>query len=955
MAGLILAHHWQTSPLGPPHRWPSSLKTVTGMMLLSSVPIVLLWGEDGIMIYNDAYSAFAGARHPGLLGSAVREGWNEVSEFNDHVMTVCLGGGTLAFKNQELTLHRHGRPEQVWMNLDYSPVLDEHGTPAGVIAIVVETTDKVLADRRLHESERRLRAFTSAASDVIYRMSPDWKELWAIEGRDVPSAWPLPNATWLETYVPPEDRQSLAKTIADSVRGKKILQLEHRVLRSDGSIRWASTRAVPILDDDGNIVDWFGASSDITARRTADARREMLLRVTAAIESHDDPEALAGQICRLLGETLQVSRVGYGIVDPIANALTLSHDWAAPGVKRLAPSISLHSVGLFMDDIRRGASVAVADASTDPRLAAYGTGFAEYASRAFVDVPVMEGQEAVALFFVSDAAPRAWLPEDLDLIKETAARMRTAIERKRAERALQELAASLEAQVAERTRERDRVWRNSQDLSVILDESGAFVAVNPAITRVLGWSEADMLGRSIFDFIVAEDAALTRAAQTAGAPETPRSVVNRYRCRDGGLRWISWTAITEQDRTYASGRDITAEKEAADALAASEAALRQAQKMEAVGQLTGGLAHDFNNILAGIGGSLELIQTRLVQGRFDELDRFITAAQGATKRAAALTHRLLAFSRRATLDPRPLDINRLVAGMQDLIARSVGPSITVQVVLAAELWATLADAGQLENALLNLSLNARDAMPDGGRLMIETANTWLDDRAGRPLDLPPGQYVALGVSDTGTGMTPDIVERAFDPFFTTKPLGQGTGLGLSMIYGFARQSGGSARIYSELGQGSCVRIYLPRHHGPDIAAVDDEVAPVRIPRATKGQTILVVDDEPLVRLFVTEVLQELGYAVLEGEDGPSGLRVLSAAARIDLLITDVGLPNGMNGRQLADSARRARPGLNVLFITGYAENAALNHGHLAPGMQVITKPFGMETLAMRVRELVGSD
>jgi signal transduction histidine kinase/PAS domain-containing protein len=387
-------------------------------------------------------------------------------------------------------------------------------------------------------------------------------------------------------------------------------------------------------------------------------------------------------------------------------------------------------------------------------------------------------------------------------------------------------------------------------------------------------------------------------------------------------------------------------------LMATEEALRQSQKMEAVGQLTGGIAHDFNNLLAGISGSLDLIGNRIAQGRYGDIERFSMAAQHAAKRAAALTHRLLAFSRRQTLDPKPTSPNRLIRDMEDLIRRTVGPSIEVEVVASAGLWSTLVDPHQLENALLNLCINARDAMPAGGRLTIETANRWMDDRAAKPLDLPAGQYVSLCVSDTGQGMAPEVVERAFEPFFTTKPIGMGTGLGLSMIYGFARQSGGQVRIYSEPGQGAMVCIYLPRYAGdvPDAETAPEAEA---LPRAQDGETVLVVDDEPTVRLLVAEVLHELGYHAIEAGDGPSGLRILQSNARIDLLVTDVGLPGGLNGRQLADAARQHRPDLKVLFITGYAENAVVGNGLLETGMHVMTKPFEMDALSKRIGELIG--
>ena len=384
-----------------------------------------------------------------------------------------------------------------------------------------------------------------------------------------------------------------------------------------------------------------------------------------------------------------------------------------------------------------------------------------------------------------------------------------------------------------------------------------------------------------------------------------------------------------------------------------EDALRQSQKMEAVGQLTGGLAHDFNNLLTGITGSLELLQIRVAQGRSADFDRYVSAAQGAARRAAALTHRLLAFSRRQTLDPKATDVNKLVVGMEELIRRTVGPAIAIEVVGAPGLWPALVDSFQLENSLLNLCINARDAMPDGGRITIETANKWLDDRGAKERDLSPGQYLSLCVTDTGTGMSPEVIAKAFDPFFTTKPIGQGTGLGLSMIYGFARQSGGQVRIYSEVGQGTTMCIYLPRHYGSAEQA-GETTGVSTISRAEQGETVLVVDDEPTVRMLVTEVLGDLGYTAIEAADSAAGLKVLQSDVRIDLLVTDVGLPGGMNGRQMADAGRITRPDLKVLFITGYAENAVLSHGHLEPGMQVLTKPFAVDVIAARIKGMIGS-
>jgi nitrogen-specific signal transduction histidine kinase/CheY-like chemotaxis protein len=398
--------------------------------------------------------------------------------------------------------------------------------------------------------------------------------------------------------------------------------------------------------------------------------------------------------------------------------------------------------------------------------------------------------------------------------------------------------------------------------------------------------------------------------------------------------------------------DISERVEREIRLAEAEEALRQAQKMEAVGQLTGGIAHDFNNLLTGVIGSLDLLKRKLDMGKVDQLERHADVALASANRAAALTHRLLAFSRRQPLDPKPVAANALVRGMEELLRRTIGESIELGFSLENALWPTLCDAHQLENAILNLAINARDAMPGGGTLTIETCNAELDEADVRQqAGLEPGDYVCVAVSDTGTGMPPDVIARAFEPFFSTKPIGQGTGLGLSMIYGFAQQSGGYLRIRSEVDSGTTVSIFLPRHHANPVTATGPAATAPAIPRAHAGETILVVEDEAAVRALVVEVLTELGYHVLEAEDGPEGLKVLVSDARIDLLVTDVGLP-GINGRQLADAARDRRRGLKVLFMTGYAGKDADAGDFLEAGMELITKPFAVDDLAQRVRAMI---
>ncbi|MBC9741893.1 response regulator [Pseudomonas syringae] len=508
------------------------------------------------------------------------------------------------------------------------------------------------------------------------------------------------------------------------------------------------------------------------------------------------------------------------------------------------------------------------------------------------------------------------------------------------------------ARLEQRTLELDTFWQISPDPLAILDFNGIFLRVNPAWTALLGHPEQELLGTSIMTLLHPDDVSNTQNALKHTVNHVLPLFENRYQHVDGSYHWFGWTAAPGNGIIFALGKHLTHEKDRIKALRIAEEALIQSQKMEAVGQLTGGLAHDFNNLLMGVTGNMELLLSRIRQERFTELDRYINAALEGSRRAASLTHRLLAFSRRQTLAPKATDIDLLVAGMDELIRRTVGPAIDMQVNASRGLWATLVDPHQLENSLLNLCINAKDAMPDGGKLLIQTGNRHLTAVTATKYQLPAGRYVELSVSDTGTGMSNDVMARAFDPFFTTKPTGMGTGLGLSMIYGFARQSGGGVYITSKVGEGSKVCILLPMHEGEAETVVFDD-SPLQVPASsTSDETILVVDDEPAVRLLIAELLEDLGYIVLQAERGADALAILQSKAAIDLLITDVGLPGGMNGRQVADAARDVRPDLKILFVTGYAENAALAHDTLEPGMHVLPKPFAIAELIGRVTELL---
>lgn len=550
---------------------------------------------------------------------------------------------------------------------------------------------------------------------------------------------------------------------------------------------------------------------------------------------------------------------------------------------------------------------------------------------------------------------RRWIARSAEIVKDAQGRpvlMRGVVqdvtERHESRRALQALNATLEQRVEQRTRERDRLWRLATEVMVITDLEGRVEAVNPAWHALLGWTEAHLLGRQLLDFVLDEDRQLSAVQMTRmGQGQVLTRFENRWLHKDGSQRTLSWSAVPHEGFIHAVGRDVTAVRE-------SEQRLRHSQKMEAIGQLTGGIAHDFNNMLQGITGALEVMRRRVAKGQVNDLERFMDSATQSAQRAASLVQRLLAFSRRQSLDLRAVDVNALIGSMEELMARTLGEQILLRLDLATDACAAFGDESQLESAILNLAINARDAMPHGGELHLSTRNTRLSEQEAQNFEgLQPGPYLALSVRDTGTGMPADVLAQAFDPFFTTKPLGQGTGLGLSMIYGFAQQAGGHARIDSTPGHGTTVTLLLP-HASADTdtaaAPLPPDAEPPALPQG-QGEVVLVVEDDPGVRLLVLDVLHEMGYRTLQAPDGRAALPLLRSDTRIDLLVSDVGLP-GVNGRQLAEIARLHRPALRVLFMTGYSEYATHRARFLGDNMAMIAKPFRVDELAHRIRHML---
>jgi PAS domain S-box-containing protein len=689
---------------------------------------------------------------------------------------------------------------------------------------------------------------------------------------------------------------------------------------------------------------------------------------TPAEAAFDDIARLAAQICA----------VPIALVSLVSDARQWFKSEIGLGVRETSRDVSICATA-----IRHGDLFVVPDLARDRR----------FADNLLVTRPphvrfyagaVLRTPEGVPLgtVCVLDHAPR---PQGLDegqafTLKVLARQVMTQMQLRRAiaerEQALIEQDEALAA--LRESQERFRVIANSAPVPMwVTSAAGPREFVNFAYLQFLGVTYDEAL---VFDWrtrLHPDDLPRILNEQVAGESSGKTFTLEaRYTGGDGELRWLRSISQPrfgphgERNGFIGIAHDITTSKQAehdlqdmnrlleervAGALtkhAEIEDVLRQSQKMEAVGQLTGGIAHDFNNLLAGIVGSLDLMRMRIAQGRSEDIGRYLEGAMNSANRAASLTHRLLAFSRRQPLDPKPVDANELITSIEDLLRRTTGPAVQIELGLEAGLWSTLCDPNQLENAILNLVINARDAMPDGGHLRIDTSNVGLEDaEAAVGGGIAAGPYICIGVSDTGVGIDPAVIDKVFDPFFTTKPLGQGTGLGLSMIYGFAKQSEGHATIHSEFGNGTNVRVYLPRHYDraePEAPKHASHAAP-----QPGSETVLVVEDEAIVRQLVVEVLEDLGHRVIEAGDGPSGLKILQSHEPIALLITDVGLP-GMNGRQLADAGRERRPGLKVMFITGYAESAMLSSGRLDPGMAVVTKPFAVAALEDHIRQILAS-
>jgi PAS domain S-box-containing protein len=769
-----------------------------------------------------------------------------------------------------------------------------------------------------------------------------------------------------------------AASLLERVKSGETLRDEHVQMRcKDGTTKDVVINSSPLFVD-GKFVCTRSSMRDVTAQWSIEGhlrgeaeKWEILHRTGVTLAGELDLERVIQTVTdaavQLAGA--QFGAFFYNVVDSAGDSFML-HTLSGAPREAFANFPMPRATALFGPTFRGEGTIRIDDVLAHPdygKSAPYhGMPKGHLPVRSYLAVPVMarEGKVLGGLFF-GHSTPGVFTHRDELVVGGIAAQAAIAMDNaqlfgqsQKAQAQLRQLNDELEQRVAERTHDLGRSELQFKELVsgvvdyaiYMLDVDGHIVSWNAGAERIKGYSKAEAIGKHFSMFYTAEDRekrapqdALTMAA-TLGKYEA-----EAWRVRKGGQRF--WASVVI-DAIYSEAgavvgfakvtRDLTERR-------AIEEQLRQSQKMEAIGQLTGGVAHDFNNLLTVIVGNLETIW-RHAPPADGKLRRAIDQVTRGAQRAVTLTQQLLAFSRRQPLNPKPTDINRLVGGMSDLVRRTIGENIAVETVLAGGLWRVEIDAHQLESALLNLAVNARDAMPEGGKLTIETANAHLDEGyADRYPELTPGQYVALCVTDTGTGMSADVIAHAFEPFYTTKPIGQGTGLGLSQVYGFVKQSGGHVKLYSEVGQGTTVKIYLPRMTGAD--AEEEQTPFTSPPTGGRHEVILVVEDDDDVRLFTIESLRDLGFTVREASDGPSALKQLEQFADVQLLFTDVGLP-GMNGAQLVAAARAMRPDIKVLFTTGYARNAIVHQGRLDPGVELITKPFTRVQLASRIRDVL---
>lgn len=891
VAEILATIDFEATPIGARDTWDPALESVAALIFDSRFPMFIAWGDELTFLYNDAYSKILGEKHPSAFAMRFKDIWAEIWADILPLIDSAMKGEATYSEDLPLIMNRAGYDERSWFTFSYSPIRDRDGTVRGMFCAATETTQRVLLEQR--------QGFHLALEEALKHIGEPL-DVMAAATETLGKALGIARVG----YASIDEDQEHILVERDWTDGR-IGSVAGRYRMNDfgeeviAALKRGEVVSIDDIDADARVAGVAAASHAVGSRTTLAVPLIKNERFWAMFFLHHpvphrwtpDEIALATEVAERTWSAVERAR---------------SEAEKAQYTQRLD----------FLDALGKATStLRDADAILDVTTGMLGR-YLQASSCAYADMDEDEDGFTIRGDWAAPGAPHITGRYSLKDFGKLA--------------------------VAELSNGRPLVINDNLS-EIDPEEAATFQEIGITATICMP---------------LVKDGKLTALmAVHHGRPHrwTPhelsvvREVTDRSWAHVERVRSEAELRASQAELLRANERLEAAVVERTQELMAAEESLRHAQKMEAVGQLTGGLAHDFNNLLAGMLGSLEAIRSRLEQGRLSDIDRYLTASIGAAKRGASLTQRMLAFSRRQTLAPKPTDVNTLVSSMEELVRRTIGPAVALEVVQMSDPWPALVDEGQLESALLNLCINGRDAMPDGGVLTIETANCWVDARASSKLGLAEGEYVLISVADTGTGMDAETIARAFDPFYTTKPLGEGTGLGLSMVWGFAGQSGGTVRLDSQLGKGTTVSVYLPRFSGavdPQLKLVGEDKSALAVAAA---HVVLLVDDEPLIRMVTAEHLEDLGYVVVEAGDARQAIKHLETDRKFDLLLTDVGLPHGMNGRQLADIARETRRDLPVIFITGYAENAVLNHGHLQPKMEILTKPFDMDVLARRVK------
>lgn len=934
---LMRRHDWSTSSLGLSDSWPPSVRGALQLMLASRFPMFVAWGPDLTFLYNDSYAQLLGNRHPSAFGQPFAEVWPEVWSNIQPLVNKALEGEATLGENMRLVLMRNGYPESSWWTFSYGPILDDDGISQGLFCTCIETTIQVRAERR-QALRQSLEEQLTERSDPMVIVA----EATALLGKYFGKA----KVGFVEVDY-----------IGDNV-----------VVSRD----WTNGRA-PIIAEkwfmDGaelRFIQHMKVGSTITIsdvqldERTDDPATMAALDLAGARAIMDVPLIRDGQIRALMFIHSAEPRA-WTVEDAAFATEALGQLWSA--VSRAKAEKHLRESEEFNRRMLASSADCIKVLDNDARIefindgglctmevedfdAFKGTSWLEFwkgedhvKALAAVEEAKMGGTGRFQGFTPTmKGSPRWWdvivtsINGEDGNTEKLLVISRDITERKRIEEQLHDLNESLEARVEERTKERDRTWNNARDLLLVVDTDGIFRAANPAWTTILGWMPDEVIGRSYLEFIHPEDHPSSEDALETASQDIRGVYANRHMHKDGSYRWISWVAAPEANMIYASGRDISEEKAREEELVIAREALRQSQKMDAMGQLTGGVAHDFNNLLTPIILTLDFLKRTSVGGELEQ--QLIDIALQSSDRAKVLIQRLLSFARRQPLQAVPVYVSELITGMADLISRTIGPQVEIVMDIAENLPAALADANQLEMALLNLGVNARDAMPDGGTLRISAVAETIKgaDRSG----VRAGAYIRLSVADTGTGMAEETAGRAIEPFFSTKGVGQGTGLGLSMVHGLAKQLGGGMVIKSKRGIGTTIDLLLPITNAniEKLADISHEIA-----SHVHCGTALLVDDDEFVRISTAAALNRLGYNVVEAPSGEHALSILQNGLCPDVVVTDHLMP-GMSGTELAKYVQDQYPGVKILIISGYADV-----GGIASDLPRLTKPFRNDELA----------